>query len=115
MNTNIYLFVQEGCRPCLYAETQLRKVEGWETVVTITNAKKNGEWSQFAMDCGVTATPTLVGIENGEVIAKLEGSQQMTSDFWEATVRKHSPLPDGVTIKPGGHWHASGNARIIIK
>ena len=51
--TEIHLFVQEGCRPCMYAETQLKKVEGWENVVTITNAKEHGEWSQFAKDCGV--------------------------------------------------------------
>lgn len=74
----------------MYAETQLKKAEGREKVVTITNAKKNGVWSQFAIDCGVTATPTLIALSNGGVIAKLEGSQRMTSDFWEATVRKHS-------------------------
>jgi hypothetical protein len=99
----------------MYAETQLKKVDGWEKVVTITNSKENGEWSQFAKDCGVIATPTLIALRDGEVIAKLEGSQQMTTEFWEATVRKHSPLPDGVTIKPGGHWHASGRAQILIK
>ena len=99
----------------MYAETQLQKVAGWEEVVTITNAKEDGVWSQFARDCGVVATPTLIALRDGEVIAKLEGSQQMTSDFWESTVRKHSPLPEGVTIKPGGHWHASGNARIIVQ
>ena len=40
--TEIHLFVQEGCRPCMYAETQLKKVDGWENVVKITNAKQNG-------------------------------------------------------------------------
>lgn len=90
METEIRLFVQEGCRPCLYAETQLRKVEGWEKVVTITNSKENGEWSEFAKQCGVVATPTLIALQNNEVVAKLEGSQNMTSDFWEATVRKHA-------------------------
>jgi hypothetical protein len=115
MTSEIHLFVQEGCRPCIYAETQLKKVEGWEKVVTITNAKEEGTWSQFAKDCGVTATPTLIGIQNGEVVAKLEGSQQMTTEFWTATVSKHSPLPDGVTVKPGGHWHVTGGAQILIK
>ncbi len=83
----IHLFVQEGCRPCMYAETQLKKAEGWEKVVTITNAKDDGVWSQFAKDCGVTATPTIIALQDGEVIAKLEGSQRMTSDFWKDMVR----------------------------
>ena len=87
--TEIHLFVQEGCRPCMYAETQLKKVEGWEKVITITNAKENGEWSEFAKSCGVVATPTLIALQDGEVVAKMEGSQQMTSDFWRATIEKH--------------------------
>jgi len=87
--TEIHLFVQEGCRPCMYAEAQLRKVEGWEEVVTITNAKENGEWSQFAKDCGVEATPTLVAYSDGEVIAKMTGSQDMDREVWLLTVSKH--------------------------
>ena len=90
--TEIHLFVQEGCRPCTYAETQLRKVEGWENVVTITNAKENGEWSQFAKDCGVEATPTLIAVDNGKVLAKMTGSQEMTSEFWLSTVQKHGDV-----------------------
>ena len=87
--TDIHLFVQEGCRPCMYAETQLKKVEGWEKVVTITNAKENGVWSQFAIDCGVEATPTLVALIDGVIVAKMAGSQDMTSEFWQATIEKH--------------------------
>lgn len=87
--TEIHLFVQEGCRPCMYAETQLRKVDGWEDVVTITNAKENGEWSQFAKESGVEATPTLIALVDGNVVAKMTGSQDMTSEFWEATIKKH--------------------------
>lgn len=86
---DIHLFVQEGCRPCIYAETQLKKVEGWEKVVTITNAKQNGVWSDFARDCGIEATPTLIALVDGIIVAKITGSQQMTSDFWRATVEKH--------------------------
>ena len=85
----IHLFVQEGCRPCMYAETQLRKVDGWEDVVTITNAKENGEWSQFARQCSVEATPTLIALADGIIVAKMTGSQDMTSDFWLSTVQKH--------------------------
>ena len=87
--TEIHLFVQEGCRPCMYAETQLKKVEGWEDVVTITNSKENGAWSQFAKDCGVEATPTLIALQDGVVVAKMAGSQEMTSEFWQRTVEKH--------------------------
>lgn len=85
----IHLFVQEGCRPCLYAETQLKKVDGWENVVNITPAKIDGEWSQFAKDCGVEATPTLVALINGQVVARMAGSSQMTSTFWETTINNH--------------------------
>ena len=87
--TEIHLFVQEGCRPCMYAETQLKKVKGWEKVVTITNAKKNGVWSEFAMKCGLEATPTLVALTDGNIIAKMTGSKEMTSEFWKATINKH--------------------------
>jgi hypothetical protein len=85
----IHLFVQEGCLPCVYAETQLKKIEGWENVVTITNAKEDGEWSQFAKECGVEATPTLVALIDGIVVARMEGSREMTSTFWQATVNNH--------------------------
>lgn len=88
--TEIHLFVQDGCRPCMYAETQLKKVEGWGKVVTITNAKENGVWSDFARDCGIDATPTLVALVDGVIVAKMTGSQDMTSEFWKSTVEKHS-------------------------
>ena len=87
--TEIHLFVQEGCRPCMYAETQLKKVDGWDSVVNITNAKENNQWSQFAYDCGVQATPTLVALIDGVVVAKMAGSQEMTSDFWKEVVKTH--------------------------
>ena len=85
----IHLFVQEGCRPCMYAETQLKKVDGWENVVNITPAKVDGEWSQFAKDCGVEATPTLVALINGQVVARMAGSKEMTSTFWQTTIKNH--------------------------
>ena len=87
--TEIHLFVQEGCRPCMYAEAQLRKVESWGDVVTVTNAKENGAWSQFAKDCGIEVTPTLIALQDGVVVAKVTGSQDMTSEFWQRTVEKH--------------------------
>jgi hypothetical protein len=87
--TEIHLFVQEGCRPCLYAETQLKKTEGWEEVITITNAKEGNQWTHFAIDCGVEATPTLIALTDGKVVAKMAGSQEMTSDFWKSTIEKH--------------------------
>ena len=73
----------------MYAETQLKKVEGWENVVKITNAKVNGVWSDFARDCGVEATPTLIALVDGVIVAKMTGSKEMTTDFWRATVEKH--------------------------
>jgi hypothetical protein len=73
----------------MYAEAQLKKIDGWENVITITDSKENGEWSQFAKDCGVEVTPTLIALEDGKVVAKMTGSQDMTTDFWRATVEKH--------------------------
>ena len=90
--TEIHLFVQDGCRPCMYAEAQLKKVEGWEKVVTITNAKENGFWSEFAKECGVEATPTLIALIDGQPVARMTGSQDMTSEFWKAMVEKHGTL-----------------------
>lgn len=85
----IHLFVQEGCRPCLYAETQLKKVSGWEDVVNITPAKVDGTWSEFAKKCGVEATPTLVALIDGNVVARMAGSKDMTSSFWTTTIHNH--------------------------
>jgi hypothetical protein len=73
----------------MYAETQLKKVEGWENVINITNAKNGNQWTQFAADCGVEATPTLVALIDGVIVAKVTGSNNMTTDFWRATVEKH--------------------------
>jgi RNA polymerase subunit RPABC4/transcription elongation factor Spt4 len=86
--TSIHLFVQEGCRPCMYAETQLKKTEGWEEFITITDAKENGDLSEFAKECGVTATPTLVVFKGNEIASKKGGSQSMTSDFWKGLVQR---------------------------
>lgn len=85
----IHLFVQEGCRPCMYAETQLKKVDGWEEVVTITQAKVDGQWSEFAKECGVEVTPTLVALIDGNIVAKMTGSKDMTSTFWQTTINNH--------------------------
>jgi hypothetical protein len=73
----------------MYAETQLKKTEGWQDVVQITNAKEGKQWTQFATDCGVIATPTLIALIDGVVVAKLEGSNNMTSEFWKSTIEKH--------------------------
>lgn len=87
--TDIHLFVQEGCRPCMYAETQLKKISNWNDVITITQAKTNNVWSQFAIDCGVDVTPTLIALVDGVVVAKMTGSKEMTSEFWQQTINKH--------------------------
>lgn len=73
----------------MYAETQLKKIEGWENVVSITPAKVNGEWSEFAKQCGVEATPTLVALIDGNIVARMAGSQDMTSTFWQTTINNH--------------------------
>lgn len=89
MSKEIHLFVQDGCRPCQYVKDQLNKVEGWENVVTITNSKLDGEWTDFAKECGVVATPTLVAFEDGKLVARQAGSQSFTSEFFTNLVKKH--------------------------
>ena len=89
MTKQIHLFVQEGCRPCQYVKDQLNKVEGWENVVTITDSKCCGEWTEFAKDSGVVATPTLVAFEGGKLVARQAGSQSFTSEFFTNLVQKH--------------------------
>ena len=74
----------------MYAETQLKKCDGWEKVIKITDSKENNSWTDFAKYCGVVATPTLVAIDaDGEIVARISGSQDMTSDFWKSTIQKH--------------------------
>jgi hypothetical protein len=72
----------------MYAETQLKKTEGWEQFITITDAKENGVWSDFAKQCEVTATPTLVVFKGDEITMRKGGSQSMTSEFWKGLVSR---------------------------
>ena len=89
MTKQIHLFVQEGCRPCQYVKDQLSKVKGWEKVVTITDSKHDGEWTEFARESGVIATPTLVAFEDDKLVARQAGSQSFTSEFFANLVQKH--------------------------
>ena len=85
-----HLFVQEGCRPCLYAKSQLERVEGWEDAVIITQAKEDGKLTDFAKECGLKATPTLVAIKDGSVVSSISNSKQMTKGFWEKVKEIHT-------------------------
>ena len=85
---SIHLFVQDGCRPCHYVKGQLAKVDNWESVITLTNSKQGDEWTNFAKQSGVVATPTLVAYENGKVVARQSGSQSFTSDFFKGLIDK---------------------------
>ena len=84
----IHLFVQDGCRPCNYVKGQLSKVDDWENVIILTNSKQGDEWTDFAKESGVVATPTLVAIEDGKVVARQTGSQSFTSDFFKGLINK---------------------------
>ena len=84
----IHLFVQDGCRPCNYVKGQLSKVDNWESVITLTDSKQGDEWTEFAKQSGVVATPTLVAFENGKVVARQTGSQSFTSEFFKGLVGK---------------------------
>ena len=84
----IHLFIQDGCRPCNYVKGQLSKVDNWESVITLTNSKQDDEWTSFAKESGVVATPTLVAFEDGKVVARQTGSQSFTSDFFKELINK---------------------------
>ena len=84
----IHLFVQDGCRPCNYVKGQLSKVDNWENVIILTNSKQGDEWTDFAKESGVVATPTLVAFEDGKVVARQTGSQSFTSDFFKGLINK---------------------------
>ena len=88
-NQQIHLFVQEGCRPCQYVKTQLAKVKGWESLITITDSKCCDEWTNFAKESGVIATPTLVAFEGGEIVARQAGSQTFTTQFFQGLIDKY--------------------------
>ena len=87
---SIHLFVQDGCRPCNYVKSQLSKVHNWETVITLTNSKQGDEWTTFAKESGVVATPTLVAYEDGKVVARQTGSQSFTNDFFKGLINKYN-------------------------
>jgi thioredoxin-related protein len=87
---NNILFVREGCRPCMYVETQLKKCEGWEEVVTISQAEVDGVWTEEATMYGVDSTPTLVGTdEDGVLLGKISGADNMNRDFWKQVILRH--------------------------
>ena len=48
--------------------------------------------SEFAEECGVIATPTLVAIQDGKVVARMAGSNYMESKFFKKTIAKHSKV-----------------------
>jgi thioredoxin-like negative regulator of GroEL len=89
MTKQIHLFVQDGCRPCQYVKDQLSKVDGWESVITITNSKCCDEWTEFAKESGVSATPTLAAFEDGKLVARQAGSQSFTTEFFTNLIQKH--------------------------
>lgn len=90
--TKIQYFMQEGCRSCMYGEWLLRKNHGWENVVELVDCidPKTKEWSQYAIDNKIDKTPTLLAFdEDGKEVARLEGGQHFTTEFWQATLKKH--------------------------
>jgi len=83
-------FMQDSCRSCMYGEWLLRKQRGWEDVIEIVNCIQGSEWSQYAIDNNIDKTPTLLAFdEDGNEIARLEGGEHFTTDFWKATLEKH--------------------------
>ena len=60
-----------------------------EDVITVTDSKCCGDWTDFAKDSGVVATPTLIAFEDGQVVARQAGgSQSFTAEFFEGLIEK---------------------------
>ena len=86
MRVEILLFVQEGCPPCYEVKDNLSKVDGWDKVITLVDLTESRDNSLLAEKCGVPGTPVMVAVENGEVVAKVEGSGKMTTELFQKTI-----------------------------
>jgi len=86
MSVEILLFVQEGCPPCYEVKENLNQVEGWESVITIADITESEENRNLASQLGIPGTPVMVAIENGEVVARVDGSVKMTTELFRKTI-----------------------------
>jgi hypothetical protein len=91
MKIKFYLFVQNGCRPCLYVEQQLKKAEGWEEIITIVNAADPSSKS-LVMKYEVLGTPTLVAEKPDGSIKKIAKPTEMNQSFWKDLIEKMQQL-----------------------
>lgn len=86
MSVEILLFVQEGCPPCYQVKENLSQVKDWEDVITLVDLTRSPENNELASKLGVPGTPIMVAVENGEVVARVEGSGKMTTDLFQKTI-----------------------------
>lgn len=86
MSVEVLLFVQDGCPPCYEVKENLSKVENWNQYINLVDITNSDENRELAIKCGVPGTPIMVAIENGEVVAKVEGSGKMTSELFQKTI-----------------------------
>jgi len=85
-----YLFVEEGCRRCRYVRSQLERVEGWEDAVIITQAKEDGELTDFAKECDLRWIPTLMVVHDGKAHHLWSGWERMSCKwFWEQIMKMY--------------------------
>jgi len=81
MKLDLYLFVQEGCRPCIYAKNNLQRTEGWENYVKIVDVKDENA-RPLMIKYQIDATPTLLAVKNDSDGKTFCNPKEMTKQFW---------------------------------
>ena len=80
MKVELFLVVQEGCRPCIYAKNNLQRVDGWEKYVKILDAS-DPEVKPTLLKYRIDGTPTLLAIKNGNDAKTFRNPKEMTKLF----------------------------------
>lgn len=71
----------------MYVEQQLKKVEGWEKIITIVNAADPSSKS-LVMKYEVIGTPTLVAEKPDGSTMKISKPAEMNQTFWKELINK---------------------------
>ena len=80
----VLFFTQEGCPPCRQTEPNIDRLGQTGVAVSKIHLEVDG---QYASQCGVTQTPTIMLVENNQVLARYSGAmsfddlQQMIAPY----------------------------------
>ena len=81
MTVKLYLFTQEGCRPCMFAEGHLKRTEGWEQYVEVIDVSKPINRS-YVEKYELKGTPSLVAVRPDGLHKIFTNPHEMTKTFW---------------------------------